>query len=49
MIECKNLTKIYKNGDAETVVLNNVSFVIADENSSLLWAPREAENQPLCI
>jgi putative ABC transport system ATP-binding protein len=28
MIECKNLTKIYRNGDVETVALNNVSFRI---------------------
>ncbi len=28
MIECKNLTKIYRNGDVETVALNNVSFDI---------------------
>lgn len=28
MISCKNLTKIYKNGDVETIALNNVSFQI---------------------
>jgi putative ABC transport system ATP-binding protein len=28
MINCKNLTKIYHNGDVETVALNNVSFQI---------------------
>lgn len=28
MINCKNLTKIYKNGDVETVALDNVSFHI---------------------
>lgn len=28
MINCKNLTKIYKNGDVETVALDNVSFQI---------------------
>jgi len=28
MIECKNLNKIYQNGDVETVALNNVSFRI---------------------
>ena len=28
MIECKNLTKIYRNGDMETIALNNVSFRI---------------------
>jgi putative ABC transport system ATP-binding protein len=28
MIECKNLTKIYRNGDVETIALNNVSFSI---------------------
>ncbi|OIO07394.1 macrolide ABC transporter ATP-binding protein [Candidatus Falkowbacteria bacterium CG_4_10_14_0_2_um_filter_36_22] len=39
MIECKNLTKIYKNGDAETVVLNNVSFVIADGEFIAIMGP----------
>ncbi|KKP79967.1 MAG: macrolide ABC transporter ATP-binding protein [Candidatus Moranbacteria bacterium RIFOXYA12_FULL_35_19] len=29
MISCKNLTKIYKNGEVETIALNNVSFEIA--------------------
>ncbi len=28
MIRCKNLTKVYKNGDVETIALNNVSFEI---------------------
>lgn len=28
MIECKNLTKVYRNGDAETVALDGVSFKI---------------------
>ena len=28
MIECKNITKIYKSGDVETTVLKNVSFKI---------------------
>lgn len=28
MIECKNLTKIYRNGEVETIALNNVSFQI---------------------
>ena len=28
MINCKNLTKIYRNGDVETIALNNVSFDI---------------------
>ncbi|PJC00363.1 MAG: macrolide ABC transporter ATP-binding protein, partial [Candidatus Moranbacteria bacterium CG_4_9_14_0_8_um_filter_41_43] len=28
MIECKNLTKIYVNGDVETKALNAVSFRI---------------------
>jgi putative ABC transport system ATP-binding protein len=28
MIECKNLTKIYSNGEVETIALNNVSFSI---------------------
>jgi putative ABC transport system ATP-binding protein len=28
MIDCKNLTKVYVNGDVETVALNNVSFKV---------------------
>ena len=28
MIECKNLTKIYKNGEIETVALKNISFKV---------------------
>jgi putative ABC transport system ATP-binding protein len=28
MIECRNLTKIYRNGDVDTVALNDVSFGI---------------------
>jgi len=28
VITCRNLTKIYKNGDVETIALNNVSFHI---------------------
>ena len=28
MIDCRNLTKIYRNGDVETVALDNVSFRI---------------------
>ncbi len=28
MIDCRNLTKIYKNGDVETVALNNVTFFV---------------------
>lgn len=30
LIICKNLTKIYKNGDVETIALNNVSFEIKE-------------------
>ncbi len=30
MIECKNITKIYKNGDVETLALKNVSFKVED-------------------
>jgi putative ABC transport system ATP-binding protein len=29
MIDCRNLTKIYKNGEIETIALNNVSFKIS--------------------
>lgn len=30
MIKCENLTKIYKNGEIETIALNNVSFEIKE-------------------
>ncbi|MDO8515891.1 MAG: ABC transporter ATP-binding protein [bacterium] len=30
MIECKNITKVYRNGDVETPVLKDVSFKIDD-------------------
>jgi len=30
MISCKNITKIYRNGDVKTVALNNVSFEISE-------------------
>lgn len=30
MIECKNLTKIYRNGDVETIALDNISFLIKE-------------------
>lgn len=30
MIACKNLTKVYRNGDVETVALKGVSFTISD-------------------
>jgi len=30
MIKCENITKIYKNGDVETVALDNVSFEIEE-------------------
>jgi putative ABC transport system ATP-binding protein len=30
MISCKNITKIYKNGDVETIALGNVSFEIKE-------------------
>lgn len=30
MISCKNLTKIYQNGDTKTFALNNVSFEISE-------------------
>lgn len=30
MIKCENLTKIYKNGEVETIALNNVSFEIKE-------------------
>ncbi|MCX6729929.1 MAG: ATP-binding cassette domain-containing protein, partial [Candidatus Portnoybacteria bacterium] len=30
MIECKNITKIYKSGDIETIALKGVTFKIED-------------------
>lgn len=30
MIDCKNLTKIYRNGDIETIALNDVSFYVGE-------------------
>ncbi|MFA6094450.1 MAG: ABC transporter ATP-binding protein [Candidatus Paceibacterota bacterium] len=39
MIECKNITKIYKSGDTETFALNNVSFTIADGEFVAIMGP----------
>lgn len=39
MIECKNITKIYKNGDNETVALKDVSFKIRDGEFTAIMGP----------
>lgn len=39
MIECHNLTKIYKNGDSETVALQDASFSIADGEYVAIMGP----------
>jgi len=39
MIECKNLTKVYKSGDSETVVLKGVSFSIKSGEFVAIMGP----------
>lgn len=39
MIECKNLVKVYKNGDQETSVLKGVSFVVDDGEFVAIMGP----------
>lgn len=39
MIECKNLIKIYKNGDVETPVLKGVSFSVAEGEFVAIMGP----------
>lgn len=39
MIECQNLTKIYKNGDDETIALQDVTFKIADGEYVAIMGP----------
>jgi putative ABC transport system ATP-binding protein len=39
MIDCKNITKVYKNGNTETVVLKGVSFVIKDGEFVAIMGP----------
>ncbi len=39
MIECKNLKKIYRNGDVETVALKGVSFSINDGEFIAIMGP----------
>ncbi len=39
MLECQNITKIYKSGDVETVALENVSFTINDGEFVAIMGP----------
>ena len=39
MIECKNIRKVYKNGDNETVALKGVSFTINDGEFVAIMGP----------
>lgn len=39
MIECKNIVKIYKNGETETVALNDVSFSIKEGEYVAIMGP----------
>ncbi len=39
MIDCKKITKIYKNGDIETVVLKEISFTINDGEFVAIMGP----------
>lgn len=39
MIECNNITKVYKNGDVETLVLKGVSFTIKDGEFVAIMGP----------
>lgn len=39
MIECKNIVKIYKNGDNETLAVNDVSFTINDGEYVAIMGP----------
>jgi putative ABC transport system ATP-binding protein len=39
MIECRDLTKVYTNGEEQTVVLKNVSFNIADGEFVAIMGP----------
>lgn len=39
MIECRNITKIYRNGDVETPVLRGVSFSIEDGEYVAIMGP----------
>jgi putative ABC transport system ATP-binding protein len=39
MIECKGITKVYKNGDVETPVLRGVTFTIADGEFVAITGP----------
>ena len=39
MIECENITKIYKNGDVETPALKDISFKIEDGEFVAIMGP----------
>ena len=39
MIECKNITKVYRNGVAETTALGGVSFIIKDGEFVAIMGP----------
>jgi len=39
MIECNGITKIYYNGDIETIVLDQVSFTIKDGEFVAIMGP----------
>lgn len=39
MIECKNITKVYKNGENETIALKDVSFRIEDGEYVAIMGP----------
>jgi len=39
MISCKNITKTYKTGDEETIVLKNISFTVEDGEFVAIMGP----------